>query len=343
MATIKEVARRARVSVGTVSNVLTGTVQVSPKLADRVRAAIRELDYHPDHVARSLKIRQTKMLGMVISDITNPFFPQVVRGAEDAALKHGYLLVTFNTDDHVEREKDVLSVLRTRRVDGILLVVAPSGGDVEHIQKTMQAGVRMVCLDRIPPGIAVDSVSVDNVKGANVCVRHLLSMGHRRIAIITGSLDLQTARDRLDGYRQALREARVPVETQWIREGDFRAESGYRLAKDLLLSRQRPTALFVSNGMMCLGVLRALDETGLRCPQDLALASFDDIPLADVFHPHLTAVAQPAYEIGNRGVDLLIQRISEPGPVRKPVHLLLEPELKIRESSMSGQPAPRSR
>src|SRR5258706_8300340 len=111
MATIKEVARRARVSVGTVSNVLTGTVQVSPKLAERVNVAIRDLDYHPDHVARSLKIRQTKMLGMVISDITNPFFPQVVRGAEDAALKHGYLLVTVNTDDHVQREKDVLSVL----------------------------------------------------------------------------------------------------------------------------------------------------------------------------------------------------------------------------------------
>jgi len=281
------------------------------------------------------------MLGMVISDITNPFFPQVVRGAEDAALKHGYLLVTINTDDHIEREKDVLSVLRARRVDGILLVVAPSKGDVEHIQKTMQSGVRIVCLDRIPPGIAVDGVSVDNVKGANVCVRHLVSMGHRKIAIITGSLDLQTARDRLEGYRQALREAKVPVETHWIREGDFRAESGYRLAKDLMLARQRPTALFVSNGMMCLGVLRALDEAGIRCPQDLALASFDDIPLADVFRPHLTAVAQPAYEIGNRGVDLLIQRIQETGPARKPVHLLLEPELKIRESSMSGQPARR--
>src|SRR5688572_7051401 len=141
MATIKDVARRAKVSVGTVSNVISGLVPVRAKLRERVEKAIGELDYHPNHIARSLKTRQTKMLGMVISDITNPFFPQVVRGAEDAALQQGYLMVTFNTDDQVERERHVLSVLRARRVDGILLVVAPGEGEISHIESTLAADI----------------------------------------------------------------------------------------------------------------------------------------------------------------------------------------------------------
>ncbi|MCI0423012.1 MAG: LacI family transcriptional regulator, partial [Acidobacteria bacterium] len=297
MATIKQVAKRANVSVGTVSNVLSDSPQVNPLLRARVLAAIRELDYHPDQVARSLKVRQTKMLGMIISDITNPFFPQLIRGAEDAALAHGYLLVTFNTDDRVEREKQALSVLRGRRVDGVLLIVAPAKGDNTHIKATMAAGVPIVCLDRLPHGIQVDSVSTDHIKGAQVCVRHLLSQGHRRIAMITGSMELQTAQDRLEGYKAALKEARLKIDPEMLREGDFRLEAGHRLTKDLLLQRVRPTALFVSNGMMALGAIKALEETQLSCPKDIAIAVFDDLPLAGVYRPYLTSVAQPTHEI----------------------------------------------
>jgi LacI family transcriptional regulator len=333
IATIKEVAKQAGVSVGTVSNVLCGVSSVNEELRERVRAAIRRLDYHPNQVARSLKSRQTKMLGIVISDITNPFFPLVVRGAEDAALARGYFLITFNTDDRTERERQVLSLLRSRRVDGILLVVAPNS-DASHIEQVIDDGIPIVCLDRIPnSNRGFDSICVDNVKGAQICVQHLIMRGHTQIAIITGSLALQSARERLKGYELALTEAGLGVDRDLVLEGDFRQESGLRLGKNLLLRHRRPTALFVSNGMMTIGVLEALEEMGLSCPNDVALATFDDLPMAKVFRPHLTSVAQPSYQIGYQGADLLLNRlrgeVSSPGPV----NILLEPELKIREST----------
>ena len=339
MATIKDVAKRAGVSVGTVSNVLSGATPVGAGLRERVNAAMREFDYHPNYVARSLKANSTKTLGMIVSDITNPFFPQVVRGAEDIAFQHGYLLITFNTDDRVERERQIFSVLRSRRVDGVLLVVAPNpGGDATHIRNTIESGIPIVCLDRIPVGIALDSVSVDNIIGAQVCVRHLITQGHRRIGIITGSLSLQTARDRLAGYLAALREASIEPEPGLIAEGDFRRAKGYQLAKNLILQHRRPSALFVSNGLMTIGAIQAMEEASLRCPEDIAIASFDDLPLADVFRPHLTAVAQPAYQIGYRGAELLIQRVKGELTSRKRVAIRLDPELKIRESSRPQAP-----
>jgi LacI family transcriptional regulator len=337
MATIKEVARRARVSVGTVSNVLSGTVRVSPQLAERVSKAIRELDYHPNHVARSLKIKQTKLLGMVIPDITNPFFPLIVRGAEDAALKNGYLLVTCNTDDHIEREKQVLSMLRLRRTDGILLVTARDTTDLSHVTRAIEAGIPVLCLDRIPNKLKVDSVTVDNVKGAQVCVRHLISMGHRRIATITGAMGLRTAVDRLKGYKMAVKEANLKMDPELIKEGNFRLEGGYQAAKELLLQHDRPSALFVANGMMTLGVLRALEEIGLNCPGDIAVATFDDLAIADVFRPHLTVIGQPAYAMGCRGAEILIERLEGRLSNPKPLRIQLDPELKIRESTFGNR------
>ncbi len=333
MATIREVATRARVSIGTVSNVLSGSARVSATVRERVTHAIAELDYHPNQIARSLKTRQTHLLGMIISDITNPFFPQLTRGAEDAALKHGYLLVASNTDDQVEREKNVLSVLRNRRVDGILLVVAPGGEKSDHIERTLAAGIPIVCLDRVRLGLNVSSVAVDATYGTEMCIRHLISMGHRSIAIITGNLGLQTANERLEGYRTALREAGIEVDPALVIEGDFRTESGYLKTKELLLGRTRPTALFVSNCMMGLGALRAMKEIGLRCPNDLALAVFDDMPGNGSFNPEVTAVVQPAYEIGYQGAEILIREI-EGEKNQVPVNIRLKPELRVRESSL---------
>ncbi|HEY6271221.1 MAG TPA: substrate-binding domain-containing protein, partial [Terriglobales bacterium] len=240
----------------------------------------------------------------------------------------------FNTDDQIERERQVLSVLRSRRVDGVLLVVAPSpGGDIAHIRKTVESGIPIVCLDRVPQGITLDSVSVDNVIAAQVCVRHLITQGHRRIGIITGSLGLQTARDRLEGYKAALREARIEPEAELIVEGNFRQDTGHRLGKNFLLQRRRPTAIFASNGMMAIGLIQALEEVGVQCPADIAVASFNDLPLAEVFRPHLTAVAQPAYQIGYLGAELLIEQLRRKAPSRKKVRIRLEAELMIREST----------
>ena len=331
MATIVEVAKRARASTGTVSNVIRGTVTVSPAMRARVEAAIRDLDFHPNEIARSLKVNQTYMLGMVVPDITNPFFPQIIRGAEDMALERSFLLVAANTDEQIDREQRVVSALRSRRVDGILLVPT-RGKDINHIRRAIASGIPVVCLDRVPAGLRVDAVMLDNVRGAQDCVRHLIRTGYRSIAVITGPLELGVARERLRGYEEGLREAGMEVSKELILEGDFRETSGYRLAKELLLRRARPSAILVSNGVMALGVLQAFEEMGIRCPEDVALATFDDLAGDRAFHPRLTVVSQPGYEIGARAATLLMDRI-EGKVTKKTCVVRMEPTLIVREST----------
>ena len=331
MSTITEVAKRASVSIATVSNVIRGTKRVSPVLQERVQAAIRELDYSPNAIARGLKVKQTRMLGMVLPDITNPFFPGIIRGAEDTAFDRDYFLVTANTDEQIGRERRLLAALRSYRADGILLASAP-GSDVSHIRRTIQSGVSVVFLDRPVSGVEADAVLLDNVRGARECVRHLLQFGHRRIAIITGPLTLQNARERLQGYEEALRESDVPVDSALILEGDYRLESGHRLAKQLLNERSDLSALFVCNGVMTVGVLNAFEEAGVQCPRDLSLATFDDLTLDHSSHSHLTSVVQPSYEMGSRAATLLIDRI-EGRLTGDPIVLRVVPTLVIRDST----------
>jgi len=335
MVTIREVARQAKVSVGTVSNVLAGSATVRAELRRRVEEAMRGLDYHPNQIARSLKTRQTKTLGMVISDITNPFFPQVVRGAEDAAIASGYLLITLNTDDNPERERQALSMLRARKVDGLLLTVAASRDDMNHVEQFRDSGLPIVCIDREVPHVPLDLVCSDNARGAKMCMQHLLSRGHRRIGYLSGSPGLFTAVTRLDGFNQALAEEGIPPDAKLVRHGDFRFDSGYRLAKEMLLEHDPPTALFASNAMMGFGALKAIHELGLRCPEDVALAMFDDVPFGDVIQPRLTVVAQPAYEMGRVGAELLIARLDGRETSPKPVCHMLVPELLVRESTIA--------
>jgi LacI family transcriptional regulator len=331
MPTIVEVAKRARVSTATVSNVIRGTKSVSPALSERVQAAIRELDYFPNELARSLKVKQTRMLAMVLPDITNPFFPEIVRGAEDRAFERGYFLMSANTDEQIGRERRIIAALRSYRIDGILLASAP-GKDTSHIQNTMRAGISIVCLDRSVAGIKTDAVLLDNVRGGQECVRHLIQMGHRRIAIITGPLRLQTGRERLRGYEDALREADIAIDRDLVFEGDFREESGHRLTGKLLRGRKKPSAIFVCNGVMTLGVLKSLEEMGVRCPEDISVATFDDLSLDHSFHPHLTAVVQPSYEIGARAATVLMDRI-EGKLAQDLLTVRIVPTLVVREST----------
>lgn len=331
MSTIVEVAKRARVSTATVSNVIRATKPVSPALQERVRAAIRELDYFPNEIARSLKVKQTRMLGAVIPDITNPFFPEIIRGAEDTAFERGYFLLSTNTNEQSSREHRVLSALRSYRVDGILLAPA-HGTDQSHVRAAVSSGLSVVCVDRSPVGLRTDAVLLDNVRGALLCVRHLIDRGHSRIAIITGPQDLQTGRERLRGYRHALSEANIPVDTSIVLEGDFRSESGYRLGKELLRLARRPSAVLVSNGVMTLGVLKAFEQMGAKCPEDIAIATFDDLTVDGMIRPHLTAVVQPSYQMGARAASILIDRI-EGKLTRPPAVVRVAPTLVIREST----------
>jgi LacI family transcriptional regulator len=338
MSTIVEVAKYASVSIATVSNVIRGTKRVSPTLKKRVLAAIRELDYSPNAIARSLKVKQTRMLGMVLPDITNPFFPGIIRGAEDTAFERDYFLVTANTDEQIGRERRIVSALRSYRVDGILLASAP-GTDANHIRRTIASGVSVVCLDRPVTGVNADAVLLDNVRGARECVRHLIQSGHRRIAIITGPLKAKNALERLQGYGEALGEADIAVDNALVLEGDYRYESGNRLAKHLTQSQTKATAIFVCNGVMTWGVLDALDEVGVRCPQDIALATFDDLTFDHSSHSQLTAVVQPSYEMGARAATILMDRI-EGKLVGDPVVVRIVPTLIIRESTRPNERNP---
>ena len=338
MPTIVEVAKHARVSIATVSNVIRGTRRVSPALQERVQTAIRDLDYSPNEIARSLKVKQTRMLALVLPDITNPFFPEIIRGAGDTAFDRGYFLVTANTDEQIGRERRIVSALRSYRVDGILLASAP-GKDSSHIRSIMQGGISIVCLDRTVSGIKTDAVLLDNVRGGRECVRHLIQSGHTRIGIITGSLALQTGLERLRGYEEALRESDIEIDRSLVLEGDFRDESGYRLGKELLQQRVKPTAIFVCNGVMTLGVLKAFEELGVRCPEDIALATFDDLAMDRSFHPHLTAVVQPGYEMGARAATMLMDRV-EGKLTKEPFVVRIVPTLVVRESTRSQKPQP---
>ena len=352
MSTIVEVAKRANVSIATVSNVIRSTRRVSPELRERVETAIRELDYYPNAIARSLKVKQTRMLGMVLPDITNPFFPALIRGAEDTAFERDYFLVTANTDEQSGREKRLVSALRSYRVDGILLVTAP-GNDTSHINATIASGISVVCLDRPVQGVKADAILLDNVRGARECVRHLIQTGHRRIAIITGQLKAENARERLQGYREALRDADIPEDRALILEGDFREESGYRLGRYMIESKMKATAVMVCNGVMTLGVMSAFEDLGVRCPEHMALATFDDPTVSNSAHSHLTAVVQPIYEMGARATTILLDRIEgkltgEPTTVRVVPTLVVRdstrlPPERFREDSIRKSKAPKSR
>jgi LacI family transcriptional regulator len=331
MPTIVEVAKRAGVSIATVSNVIRGTKRVTPAVTQRVQAAIRDLDYYPNEIARSLKVKQTRMLGIVVPDITNPFFPEIIRGAEDVAFERKYFLVTANTDEQLSRERRVVAALRSYRADGILLACAP-GNDVGHIRRTIDAGLPVVCLDRPVSGADTDAVLLDNIRGSRECVQHLIAMGHRRIGLIAGQLKTEIAHERLRGYEEALCAAKIEIDRDLIMEGDFREDSGYRLGKLLLRRRLGVTALFACNGVMTLGVLKAIEEQGLRCPEDIALATFDDLVMDRSFHPHLTAVVQPSYDIGARAATILIDRI-EGKLTGRPSVVRIEPTLVVREST----------
>jgi DNA-binding LacI/PurR family transcriptional regulator len=336
MATIKKVAELAGVAVGTVSHVITGAVPVSEPLRRKVRAAIRELDYHPNHVARSLKTSKTRTLGIIVPDMTIPYFPRVIRGAETAAWARNYSVIAVNSDDSGARQRELLSLLRSQRVEGILLVLAAAPTPMTQISRIVSAGIRVVCLDRIPDRLGVDSVSVEDVSAAELAVDHLTGMGHRRIAIVTGPLSLKNERQRLLGYQQSLQRAGLPVEDELIWHGNLLPDDVAALCRERLRRNPRPDAIFSTNGPTGLGVLRALNGCGLRAPEDIAMATFDELTVDDLFRPAITTVVQPAYDIGFQAAQILLKRIEGEMPAAEPVTIRLPAALKIRDSSRAA-------
>lgn len=336
-ATIKDVAAHAGVSVATVSAVINENKYVSAELAQRVRSSIAALGYERNSLAQSLKKHASHTIGLIISDITNPFFTTLVRGAEDTAHAHGYTLILGNTDEDLVKEAAYLHLLRTKRADG--LIVAVTAGSHEHLRAWPSQRLPLVCVDRSLVDLGLDAVLVDNVLGACQAVEHLIGLGHRRVGIITGLPGITSTDERLAGYRQALAAHGLPIETALIAEGNSRVEGGERAARCLLTSgSSRPTALFVTNGQMVIGALKALADLGLACPEEIAVVGFDDFEWAMVLRPRVTTLRQPSYEMGRRAVLLLLERLRGHGGKAREIRL--PPELIVRESCGAQQRVP---
>jgi LacI family transcriptional regulator len=334
MPSIKKVAEIAGVSVGTVSHVITGSVKVSEPLRLKVQDAIRKLNYHPNHVARSLKTSKTRTLGIIVPDMTISFFPQVIRGAETAARQRGYSLIAVNSDEDGDRQKELLSLLRSQRVEGILLVVAAAPTPLSQLSLILDASIPMVCLDRIPDRVPVDSVSVEDEEAAEMGVRHLIEMGARRIALVTGPPALKNERRRLQGYKQALQKAGIPINDSLIWRASLRSGDVAEVCRQGLAGLPvRPQAIFCTNGPTALGVLRLLRDQGTEIPRDIAFATFDELTVDDLFTPSITTVVQPAYDIGFRAAQMLLDRIEGKAPAGDPITVRLPAILKVRESS----------
>ena len=330
MPTIRDVAKIADVSPITVSRVINDSNYVSEATRGRVEAAIKELGYVPNMLGPSLRFKQTMTLALVLTDITNPFWTTVARGVEDVAQANGYSTILCNTDESEEKQDQYLQMLLRRRVDGIILV--PACSDPEAVRIIKNQGIPVVVLDRQIPGIESDVVRADSENGAYQLTQHLLSLGHRRIAILSGPQTVSTAVDRVAGYRRALAEAGLPDDAAQVYWGEFTHEVGREKTKEALAARPRPTALFAGNNFIAIGAMQALAEKGLRVPDDMALVSFDDIPPIFISDPFLTVSNQPALEMGQKATQLLLDRVT--GDLESECqHIVLPTEMIIRASS----------
>ncbi len=304
MATTRDVARRAGVSASTVSHVLNATRFVSDDLRQRVRHAMDELGYEPNAVARSLKVNRSATVGLLISDISNPFFTELVRSVEDVAQANGYTVILCNTDENPANEETYLRELRARRVDGLL--VTPTSGPHDYLGKLAHTRFPIVFLDRDAGSLPVPTVLLDNEAAAYAAVRHLLGLGHSRIEAVVGRPLISTTTERLEGYLRALGDADVAVDERLIVNGWSRIDGGAAATDTLMTLEERPTALFSGNNLMTIGALGALEAHGLVVPDDVALVGIDDFPWASVLRPQLTTVAQPTYELGSTAAELLL-------------------------------------
>ncbi len=328
MATIREVAERAGVSVATVSHVINGTRYVAPETAARVHRAMAELDYEPNAVAKSLRTRVTHAIGVLVSDITNPFFATLVRGAEDAALAAGYSLIVCNSDEDPQKEDLYIHSLWRRRIDGMLIAPTQDGRS-RAIHELVRRKLPFVFVDRKAKGVAADAVLSDNVRGAYLATKHLIERGHRRIGIVLGIPGATTTEERLAGYKQALEEAGISFSEDLVAWGSYRIEGGRQATRKLLAIPNPPTAIFSTNNLMTIGLLQEVCAHQIMASNQVVVVGFDDLEWAGMIYPALTTVAQHPYDIGHKAFTLLHERIQglksgDYKEIRVPV------ELKVR-------------
>ena len=330
MSTIRDVAKAAGVSTATVSAVINDTAFVSTVLRSRVLAAISDLDYAPMSAARNLKRGRTQLIALAVSDLANPFFARIVCAAEAAVADWGYSLLVFNSDEKPENERRILARIRAHSCDGMMLVPIGRRPHAEPREGDGRA-IPTVLFGRVVEDERSDTVTIDNVSAARKVTDYLLDLGHRRIATITGPLHLTTGRGRLDGMLEGMAERGLKPEAGHIRNGEFREDVAYSVAREMIDRPDRPTAIYVANGVMALGVMRALADLGLKCPDDISIASTDTIPGIGGLRPRLTRTEHPIADMTNEALRLLIDRIEHNNRI-DPRHVIFQPALILGES-----------
>lgn len=329
MANILQVAKRAGVSPTTVSHVINKTRFVSGEVVERVQAAMTELGYQPNALARSLRRGETHTLGLILPDSANPFFAEIGRSIEGNAFQHGYSVILCNTEGDAAKETIYTDVLSKKQVDGMIFVA--TGEESDSVKILQRQGLPFVLVDRQLPGIEADCVLSNNHLGGVLAALHLTAAGHRRLGCVTGPSFLTPSAERVTGFLETLEQAGIPAAEVRLARGDFHPESGYQAGLELLTGQARPTAIFCCNDMMAMGLYRAAAELGLRIPEDVAIVGFDDIDLSSYLNPPLTSISQPKTEIGQAVIDLLLNRIRNHDlPAQR---VVLETHLVARKSS----------
>jgi LacI family transcriptional regulator len=342
MATIKDVARLAEVSTATVSATINGTAYVSPQLRERVERAIVELGYATDGIARSLKKGVNNVIGLIVDDMTAPFYTELVEAIEASAYDQGYTVMLCHTGHDVAKERKYLSVLRTHRVAGIIW--SPTGRAEDYPAEQFERfPIPVVFVDRVVSTFqSYDSVLLNNRAAGLQATNYLLDLGHRRIAMITGTDYLEPGRERREGFAEAFRRRGIPLETNLIRNGAFRDAEAFAACRRLLSEDKSISAILAGSDHMFTGVMRSLEYFGLSCPRDISLVTIDDFPLASVFNPRVTSVRQPVREMARLSVELLLRRLASKGPIREAEHHVVEPTFVVRDSCAPYVPGART-
>jgi len=326
--TIKDVSRLAGVSTATVSRVLAGFEEVSKDTRGRVLEAVSTLNYQPNRNARNLRKSTTSKIGVVISDIQNPFFSSVVRGIEKVTLVDDFTIFLGNSDEDPQQERKLISMLLEEAVAG--LIIAPTHGDAGHYQFLFNSSTPVVIIDRRLPKVDLDMVLVNGYAGAQKAIDYLAGLGHKRIGFVGGLKHLSVMSERERGYIDALKRNDLLISEIYLRYGDNRQDGGYRAMQELLSLEQPPSAVLIANNLMTLGGLQAIHEAGLEIPEHISLVGFDDMDWAPSLRPPLTVVAQPAYEMGETAVSMLLDRIRNPEQAHQVV--VLDTRLIVRAS-----------
>ncbi len=330
--TLKDVARQAGVHSATASRALNPETRllVSKQTARRVLAAAAELGYRPNTVARSLRTRRSQTIGVLIPDLNNPLFPPIVRGLEDRFDASGYVVLIGNTDGDDERERRLFEQMRARHVDGFVFATAHLRSAL--LAEASQAGLAVVLMNRIAENYSFPSVTVDNERGMREVVSHLTALGHKHIACIAGPQDVSTGLTRYRGFRTAMAAADLPVPADQVAFArSFSIEEGYRCARQILAAGRACTAVAANNDMLAVGCYQALDEAGLRCPDQVSVVGFNDMPFIDMLRPPLTTVAFPHYQVGTEAAKLLLDQLA--GNEGLPKVRYVVPELIVRGST----------